>query len=549
MPLRNRHLRVLAATLLALTVLAAPLAFGGCGSGDDSAGGGTLRATYGFFPDSLDPATAVTSEALNALQNTYIPLLTYAHADGIDGIEVVPGLAESLPRVSDGGRCYELTLRRGLRYSDGTPVRASDFRSTIERLFLANSIGSPFYADIVGAERFAATRKGTIGGIVTDDQSGRIVIRLRRPRGTFLNELALLYSALVPAGTPAKTEAGDPPPATGPYEITEVRPGRSLALGRNPAWASANAEAMPDLPAGHVDRIEIKVSANASSQVNEVERGSADWMKSPPPPDRLPEVRRRYLGTQFRLEPTISVFYFWMNTQEPPFDDVMVRRAVNHAIDPAGLERIYAGQMEPTQQVLPPLMPGYEKFELYPQDLAKAKDLIRRADPADREITVWSNNLPPNSEATEYYAEVLEELGFNVHLKLIGAATYFTLIGNASTPDLDTGWANWLLDYPHPNDYFEPQLSAAGILPAGATNWARFDEPEINDEIERLGEQPLGPTQESAYARLDRQVMERAPWAPFGNLTLTTFVSDEIDLDKVIFSPLFGQDLTSFEFE
>ena len=51
-----------------------------------------------------------------------------------------------------------------------------------------------------------------------------------------------------------------------------------------------------------------------------------------------------------------------------------------------------------------------------------------------------------------------------------------------------------------------------------------------------------------ASAGLDRKLMARAPWAPFGNLTSTTFVSDAIDLDQVIVSPIFGQDLTSFEF-
>jgi peptide/nickel transport system substrate-binding protein len=77
-------------------------------------------------------------------------------------------------------------------------------------------------------------------------------------------------------------------------------------------------------------------------------------MKGPVPPGRLPEVRRRFAGAQFREEPTISTFYFWMNTQRPPFDDLRVRRAVNYAVNPAALERIYAGSMRATQQVLPP---------------------------------------------------------------------------------------------------------------------------------------------------------------------------------------------------
>jgi hypothetical protein len=69
----------------------------------------------------------------------------------------------------------------------------------------------------------------------------------------------------------------------------------------------------------------------------------------------------------------------------------------------------------------------------------------------------------------------------------------------------------------------------------------------VNAKIRELARQQLGPQQEREYAALDREVMKQAPWAPFGTLTLGTFVSDRVDLEKVIVSPIFGQDLTSFE--
>jgi peptide/nickel transport system substrate-binding protein len=530
--------------LLAAAVLCAALGAIGCGSSGD--GQTTLRGTYPFFPDSLDPARSITLEGWGAMQNTYLPLLTYAHANGLAGTKLIPALAKGMPRIDDGGRTYTLYLRKGLEYSDGTPVRASDFPFVVERLFRANSPGSPFYTDIVGAERFAATGKGGIPGIEADDRTGRIVIHLKQPRGTFADELGLLYVALLPQGTSDKDVTAHPPPATGPYEIAEVERGRGWRYERNPAWDAANSEAMPDLPGGHFATIRIEVVTNPSTQVSEVENGRSDWMKNPPPPDRIAEIRKKYEGTQFRAEPTISNFYFWMNTQKPPFDDVRVRRAVNYAIDPAALERIYAGTLQATQQILPPGMPGYKKFVLYPHDMAKARELIARADPTDREITVWTINSSPNDEAGEYYEQVLRRLGFRPKLKVIAAGVYFELIGNASTPDLDTGWSNWLLDYPHPNDYFQPQLSGEGIQPSGNTNWARFDDPKLNAKIARLGREELGPRRLEEYSELDREVMEQAPWAPFGNFTTSTFVSSAIDLDGVVVSPLFGQDLTSF---
>ena len=104
-------------------------------------------------------------------------------------------------------------------------------------------------------------------------------------------------------------------------------------------------------------------------------------MKNPPPPDRFAEVRANTRAPSSGSTPQISIYYFWMNATRPPFDDVRVRRAVNYAIDPAALERIYAGPIAATQQVLPPGMPGHRSFQPYPHDLAKAQATDRRRRP------------------------------------------------------------------------------------------------------------------------------------------------------------------------
>ena len=537
-------MRRTAALITALLALAAA----GCGSGNDAEEGGTMHGASLAFPDYLDPGLSYTLEGWNAMQNAYTPLLTYEHASGTAGTKLIPGLAKSLPQISDGGRTYTLFLRPGLEYSDGTPVRASDFESTVERLFKINSPGSPMYTVIAGAESYNRTRNGGISGIETDDRTGRIVINLLRPSTSFSNLLAAMFAALVPPATPATNQTKDPAPATGPYEIASSQPGRSWEYRRNPAWARSNAAAMPALPSGHMDRIKMAVIDNASAEVSEVEKGQLDWIQNPPPPDRYAEIRRRYEGTQFRPEPVISNFYFWMNTQQPPFDDVRIRRAVNYALEPGALERIYAGSLRRLQQILPPGMPGFSRFQPYPHDLGKAKELVAEADPSDRRITVWTDSIPPADEAGEYYGRVLESLGFEVDLKTVSPSTYFTVIGNENTPDLDTGWSNWLLEYPNPYALFAPQLTGDSIAPVNNTNYARFSDPAVNRKVTELGRQQLGPKQVDEYAALDRRVMALAPWAPFGSLTLATFVSADIDLDKVVFSPIFAQDLTSFEF-
>ena len=521
------------------------------GSSADAANGkdrDELRGAFNSFPDYMDPALSYTFEGWNAMYDSYIPLLTYKHAEGKAGSEVIPGLAKRLPRISNGGRTYTLFLRKGLRYSNGTRVRASDFKFAVERTLRLNSGGSVFYTDIVGARRFLKKRSRGIAGIKADNRTGKITIQLVRPRATVTDELALMFAAPVPPTTPIRDQSFHPPPTTGPYVITRSEPGSGWTYERNPEWRRRNGRLMPQLPGGHVRKIRIDVVRNAAREVRMVERGELDWMQNPPLAGDFPRLSRKYGGTQFRSDPVPSVYYFWMNTRKAPFSSLKVRRAVNYAIDPAALRRIYADQMAPTHQVLPPDIPGYRKFDLYPHSMAQARQLIAEANPSDRDITVWTDNESPNYEAGIYYRDVLRRLGFRAHLKTIGAGNYFFVIGNLSTPNLDTGWSDWFEDYPHPNDFFQPLLAGSSILPFDNGNFARLDVPSIDQKIKELGE-ALGPVPEDEYAALDKSVMELAPWAPYGTRVLSTFVSKRVNLGKVVWNPTFGADLASFRFK
>jgi peptide/nickel transport system substrate-binding protein len=529
------------------------------GGSTESSGGGesstegnqedkTLEITYASFPDYMDPQLSYTAEGWTAMGEVYIPLLTYKHGEGAEGSEVVPGLAKELQKLSNGGKTYTLFLRPGLKYSNGKPVKASDFLYAIERMFKVNSGGSPFYYSIVGAEKFAETKKGGIPGIKANDQTGEIQITLVKPRGTFENELALMFAAPVPKGTPNEDLSANPPPGTGPYALKDVHPGRSWEYIRNPVWKT-NSKALPEFPTGHVGGAKVTIIRNPQTQVNDIEQGKYQWMQNPVPAARYTEVKEQFEGSQFKINPTISTYYFWMNNKLAPFDDPRVREAVNYAVDPRALERVYSGQIKGTQQILPPGMPGYKKFELYPNDVAKAKELLKEAGVVGDSVTVWTDDESPNNEAGEYYESLLKEIGFNTTLKIINKDDYFTVIGNESTPNLQTGWGDWFEDYPHPNDFFQPLLSSEGILPTNSSNFARFGNPKWDKEITKLGEERLEPEQEAAYESMDEEIMKEAPWAPYGTRTLDTFVSSDIDLEKVINNPTFFQYLTSFEFK
>ncbi|MGH3580985.1 MAG: ABC transporter substrate-binding protein, partial [Mycobacterium sp.] len=412
-------------------VAVALTAFGVTSCGDDSSGGaggggGELNISMTSFPDYVDPQLSYTVEGWETLYNVYTPLLTYKHAKGTDGTTVVPALAKAMPEVSPDGKTYKLTLRSGMQYSDGTPIKASDFAYAIQRLFKADSGGSVFYKPIVGTAEYADGKADKISGITTDDASGDITIVLSEPNGTFDNILGLPFAAPVPPSTPLDKDAtNNPPPASGPFKITKVEAPQSMILERNPNFKTVKDAGADEVADAHVDKITVTQNKSNSAQVTGIEQNTIDFMADPPDADRLPEVKAKY-GDRFRLEDSINTYYFWMNNKTAPFNDLRVRQAINYAIDPEALNRVFGGRLHPTQQILPPGMPGYQEYKLYPgPDLNKAKALIAEANPVDKDITVWTDDEPDRKRIGEYYHDLLTQLGFNATLKVIAGDVYW----------------------------------------------------------------------------------------------------------------------------
>lgn len=535
-------------TIAAITALAV-FGVAACGGGEGSTAkeGGEINVSMTSFPDYIDPQLSYTVEGWEVLYNTYTPLLTYKHAKGEEGTEIVPGLAESMPEVSPDGKTYKLKLRPNMKYADGTPIKASDFTYAIQRLFKADSGGSVFYGVIVGADDYAEGKADTISGIKTDDATGDITITLTEPNGTFEDLLGLPFAAPVPPSTPLDKDAtNNPPPGSGPFTITKVDAPHTLTLERNPQFQTVKDAGADEVAEGHVDKIIVTQNKSNSAQVTGVQQNKIDFMHDPPDADRLPEVKARF-SDRFRMEESINTYYFWMNTQQAPFNDLRVRQAINYAIDPEALNRIFGGRLHPTQQILPPGMPGYEEYKLYPgPDVNKAKQLIAEANPADRNVTVWTDDEPDRKRIGEYYHDVLTQLGFNATLKVIAGDVYWTTIGNQTTPDLDTGFADWFQDFPHPDDFFRPLINGKSILPTNGNNYSRVNIPELDAKMDELLTKQMSEDVEKGYADLDRAFMEQAVWAPYGNEQFTTFLSDRMDFDTSYRHLLFNQDYSSF---
>jgi hypothetical protein len=118
--------------------------------------GGTLRVVVDDNLDSLDPGSGWSSPSWHVLSLTNDGLVTYARMAGPGGATIVPDLAVALPIAQAGGRTYTFQLRRGVRYSNGAPVRPSDFRATFERQYRAETGLSAFGIPIRGGRSLLA---------------------------------------------------------------------------------------------------------------------------------------------------------------------------------------------------------------------------------------------------------------------------------------------------------------------------------------------------------------------------------------------------------
>ena len=197
---------------------------GGGGGGGEARQGGSITIAQTSQPDFLDPALGYTVNSWEPLWLVYTAPVAYKRAEGREGTELIPGVAEELPEVSEDGKTVTFTMRKGLKFSDGTPLKASDFEHTIKRVLNLESGATGFYLIIEGAQEYidAGKPEGDISGIETNDETGKVTLKLTAADGTILNVLAMTFAGVVPGDTPFKNLSADPPAGHRPLQVHEV---------------------------------------------------------------------------------------------------------------------------------------------------------------------------------------------------------------------------------------------------------------------------------------------------------------------------------------
>ena len=392
-------------------------------SGDGHRGGRLL--VLGGGVDSIDPAIADTTDSVPLLGNAYDGLTALRRTGGAAGTQLLPDLAAALPRPTESGTSYTFRLRPGIRYSDGSPLRAADFRRALMRDLELNSPWAPPFAHLAGADACSRHRRCDLSRSVIVEGPSTLTFRLPARDPRLFWELAKLTP--IPAGTPLRDVGTRPIPSTGPYTIESYRPGHLVTFVRNPYFHVWSAAARPD---GYPDEIAYRMTTREGAAIRDVLAGRADILYQGDLSGDLVQRLSAHQPLQLHLDAQQATTYVFLNVRRPPFDDIRVRRALDYAVDRARVVALHgAGLAQPTCQLVPPTDPGYREYcpytaapdsggEWKAPDLAKAQALIRASGTRGQTIVVWSFSY--FQRESRYFVALLRRLGYRARLHYVG---------------------------------------------------------------------------------------------------------------------------------
>jgi peptide/nickel transport system substrate-binding protein len=451
---------------------------------------------------SIDPILAATpAPGVTAFRVTCAGLMTRPAKRFPAGLQLVPEIAADHPRITNGGKTYIFKIRKGVRFSDGSPVRARSFVHTINRQ-LDPRMKSPYaidYRNIVGAQAVIEGTTTKASGV--EARGSTLIIRLTKPDGRFLALAAGL--CVVPESMPIRPEgARAPVPGAGPYYIAEYVPGRRVLLERNPYYRG-------DRPR-HVDRFEIRISGDEATAIALVERGELDyaWTLAAAYAGRAEEFRRKYgiNRARFFLSPALNLRILYLNTERPLFrNNVKLRQAVNFAVDRRAMMReISPLGGHPNDQYLAPFLPGFRNERIYPlkgPDLKRARELAKGNTRSGKAV-LYVHDRADTIALGQIVKQNLKLIGIEVEIVANPVPLHFEKLGTRGEP-FDIGFTGWIgVDETILNNVFDGRT----IGQPGNRNWSYFDSPTYNRLLARVSRMPPGPERIRAYSELDAKL-------------------------------------------
>ncbi|MCL6547515.1 MAG: ABC transporter substrate-binding protein [Alicyclobacillus sp.] len=471
--------------------------------------GGTMTVTWSANPQTIDPRKIYNGEDWNIGRALYVGLY-----DDDSHFQLKPAVAAGPPKISNGGRVYTIQLRKDVKWSNGKPVTAQDFvyalRTELDPKF--QSPDSYLWYMLKGASDYEAGKSKYLG----IEAIGKYTLRytLSQPFSAFP------YVLSVPASFPVYSGSGNDvnsrPVTNGPYVVDSWQRGVRMILRKNPYYNQ------PGKP--YPDRLEFDFNVDPSVGIMRVQSGQADLVG-----DGIPSANYLQLAGNPRYSQDITrgfmpaIVLLALNERVKPFNDPLVRKAVQYAINKRHLLQLLNGRGELSHGVLPPSLPGMKGDipDPYPYNPAKARALLKQAGYPHgftTQLGLASEQTGSSEIATEVQAD-LQAIGVKVTVKPLPQEA-------SAMAEVPMMTYSWYMDYPDPSDFIDGFVASPAVV--GGSNPAFLNDQRIRKLAVQADGMPLGTARSRLYKQIDKLAMQDAAYVPLFCPELTYFHSDRV---------------------
>ncbi|MEH7342682.1 ABC transporter substrate-binding protein [Bacillus sp. JJ1532] len=505
-------------------------------SGDSGSSESAKKDTlvYGRSGDStsLDPISTTEGETFKVTENIFETLLEYGDQD----TTVNPGLAEEWS-VTDDGLSYTFKLRKGVKFHDGTDFNAEAVVFNFNRWMNGNEESFPYYSMFGGY-------KGEEGHVIkevkaVDDYT--VQFDLTRPQAPFLKNIAM--SPFGMASPAAVEKYGDKfrenPVGTGPFKFVEWKQNDRITIEKNTEYWK---DGYPKL-----NKVIFRVIPENTARLNALAIGEIDLMDGLNNSDEATVLGNDNL--QIIERPSMNVGYIGLTTNRKPFDNKLVRQAINHAVDKQSIiDAFYGGKADAAVNPMPSSIEGYnDAIEPYPYDLEKAKALLKEAGYENGfEIDLWAMPvarpyMPEAQKVAELIQESLSKIGVKANIQSVEWATY---LDKASKGEFDMFMLGWTGDNGDPDNFLYTLLDKDSI---GSNNYSYYSNDELHDILIQAQTEPEQEKRNELYRKAQEIIHDDAPWVPL--VHSTPLLAAAKDVANYLPHPTGSEALTNVEFK
>ncbi len=459
-------------------------------------------------PETLDPQKTSTVQEAHILWDMFEGLVAY-NAQGVPS----PGQAEKW-EISDDGKTYRFTLREGLKWSNGDPVKASDFVFSYRRI-MDPATGAK-YANILypikNAEKINKGQAKTeeLGVSAPDDKT--VVITLEQPTPFFLELLTHNTSLPVHPASVQKFGTDFVKPGNmvtnGSYKLAEFVANSHIKLvNHENYWDAKNVQ---------IDTVMYYPTSDFAAMVRRYEAGELDTTDDLPA-DQMKSIKQRF-GNQVQLGPWIGTWYMVVNSSKAPFNDVRVRQALSMAIDREFIaSEIWGETMQPGYSFIPPGVGNYgepafmDYKDVSPIDREeKAKALLKEAGfdaGKPLKVEIRYNTTDNNRNTAIAIADQWKQVGVETTFLNTDGKTHFAHLRDGG--DFDIARYGWIADFSDPDNFlFLLRSDNKGF------NYGKYNNPEFDNLLRQAATEMDLQKRADTMKKAEAILMKDMPWIP-----------------------------------